>query len=328
MLRHQNAVLRRQVPRVRYEPADRLWFAALSHLIPRRQWEKIFPITPATLLAWHRKLVTRKWDYSRHRRPGRPPTAAAVKVLILRMAADNPGWGHRRIHGELTRLGHKIAASTVWNVLNRAGIDPAPRRDGPTWKQFLTAQAEHIVAVDFLHVDTVTLKRLHALVMLEHGSRRTHLLGVTPNPTGQWAAQAARNFLMDSDIDSTKLKFLIRDRAGQVTGSFDAAFADAGLRVLTSPPQAPKANAHCERIIGTLRREVLDRMLILNQKHLRRTLTRYLQHHNTARPHRSIGQLPPSQAETGPPNPTDLANHRVHRRAILGGLINEYQVAS
>ncbi|GAA0427120.1 hypothetical protein Acor_84120 [Acrocarpospora corrugata] len=124
---------------MRYEPADRLWLAALSHLIPRPQWEKVFPVTPATLLARHRKLVARKWNYSRHRRPGRPPTAAAVKDLILRMAADNPGWGHRRIHGELTRLGHKIAASTIWNILNRAGIGPAPRRSGPTWKQFLTA---------------------------------------------------------------------------------------------------------------------------------------------------------------------------------------------
>ncbi|MEO3859595.1 hypothetical protein [Acrocarpospora sp. B8E8] len=259
---------------MRYEPADRLWLAALSQLIPRRLWEKIFPITPTTLLAWHRKFVAKKWDYSKHRRPGRPPTAAAVKVLILRMAAENPRWGHRRIHGELTRLGHAIAASTVWNILNRAGIDPAPRRGGPTWKQFLTAQAEHIVAVDFLHVDTVNLKRLHALVMLEHGSRRTHLLGVTANPTGQWATQATRNFLMNSATNATDVKFLIRDRAGQFTGAFDAVFADAGLRVLKSPPQAPKANAHCERIIGTLRREVLDRMLILNEHHLHRTLTR------------------------------------------------------
>ncbi|WP_198168456.1 integrase core domain-containing protein [Herbidospora yilanensis] len=168
-------------------------------------------------------------------------------------------------------------------------------------------------------MDTVHIQRLYALVMLEHGSRRTHLLGVTTNPTGQWTAQAARNFLMDSDIDSTKLKFLIRDRAGQFTSSFDAVFADAGLRILTSPPQAPKANAHCERIIGTLRRELLDRMLILNECHLRRTLTRYLQHYNTTRPHRSIGQLSPSQADAGPPTMIDLANHRVHRKTILGG---------
>ncbi|MGN9788526.1 integrase core domain-containing protein [Nonomuraea sp. ZG12] len=214
----------------------------------------------------------------------------------------------------------------MWNILNLAGIDPAPRRSGPTWKQFLSAQAEHIVAVDFLHVDTVNLTRLCALIMLEHGSRRAHLRSVTANPTGSWTTQAARSLLIDTD--ATKLKFLIRDRGGQFTDAFDAVFADAGLRVINSSPQAPKANAHCERIIGTVRRELLDSMLILNEHHLRRTLTRYLEHYNTARPHRGIGQLSPSQAETSPPTPIDLADHRVHRTAILGDLINEYQIAS
>ncbi|WP_322973974.1 integrase core domain-containing protein [Actinacidiphila oryziradicis] len=328
VLRQENAVLRRHVPRVRYEPADRLWFAALSHLIPRRRWAQVFPMTPATLLAWHRELVAKKWDYSQRRRPGRPPTATAVKALVLRMAADNPGWGHRRIHGELTRLGHRIAASTVWNILHQAGIDPAPRRTGPTWKQFLTDQAQHIVAVDFLHVDTINLTRIYALVLLEHRSRRAHLLGVTANPTGPWTTQAARNFLMDTDMDSPNRKFLIRDRGSQFTDTFDAVFTDAGLRVLKSPPQAPKANAHCERFIGTLRRELLDRTLILNERHLRRTLTSYLEHYNEHRPHRALNQLCPSQTETGPPRPIDLAEHRVHRTAVLGGLINEYQIAS
>ncbi|NUR89104.1 MAG: DDE-type integrase/transposase/recombinase, partial [Nonomuraea sp.] len=274
-MRHENAVLRRQVRRVHYEPADRLWLAALSSLMPRRRWVKIFSISPAALLAWHRKLAANTWDYSRRRRPGRPSTAAAVKALVLRMAADNPVWGHRRIHGELTRLGYAVAASTVWNILKQAGIDPAPRRSGPTGKQFLSAQAEHIVAVDFLHVDTINLKRIYALVLLEHRSRRTHLLGVTANPTGEWTAQAARNFFMDTDM--TNITFLIRDRAGQFTDAFDTVFADAGLRVLKSPPQVLKANAHCERMIGTLRRELLDRMLILNERHLRRTLTQYLE---------------------------------------------------
>ncbi|WP_285833824.1 integrase core domain-containing protein [Actinacidiphila cocklensis] len=295
-------------------------------MIPRRRWAQVFPITPATLLAWHRTLVAKKWDNSQRRRPGRPPTTPAVKALILRMATDNPEWGHRRIHGELTRLGHKIAASTVWNILNQAGIDPAPRRTGPTWKQFLTAKAEHIVSVDFLHVDTINLKRIYALVMLEHRNRRAHLLGVTANPTGPWTTQAARNFLMDSNTEGHT--FLIRDRGSQFTDAFDAVFTDAGLRILKSPPQAPKANAHCERFIGTLRRELLDRTLILNEQHLHRTLTRYLEHYNQHRPHRALNQLCPSQAETGPPRPIDLAEHRVHRTAVLGGLINEYQIAS
>ncbi|MFH8736170.1 hypothetical protein [Streptomyces sp. NPDC017964] len=192
VLRHENAVLRRQVPRLRYELADRLWSAALSHLVPRRRWHQVFPMTPATLLTWHRKLVAKKWDYSQRHRPGRLPTSPAVKALVLRVAAENPRWGHPRVHDELTRLGHKMAASTVWNILNQVGIDPAPRRTGPTWRQFLQAQAEHIVAVDFLPVDTINLKPIYALVMLEHGSRRRHLLGVTANPTGRWTTQAAR----------------------------------------------------------------------------------------------------------------------------------------
>jgi putative transposase len=205
---------------------------------------------------------------------------------------------------------------------------PAPRRTGPTWKEFLTAQAQHIVAVDFLHVDTINLKRIYALVMLEHGSRRAHLLGVTAHPTGPWTTQAARNVLMDTDTGTQGIRFLIRDRGSQFTDAFDAVFADAGLRVLKSPPQAPKANAHCERFIGTLRRELLDQTLILNERHLRRTRTSYLEHYNEHRPHRALNQLCPPQTEAGPPRPIDLAEHHLHRTAVLGGLINEYHIAS
>jgi putative transposase len=148
VLRHENAVLRRQIGRVRYEPGDRLWLAALSRRIPRCRWGEVFTVTPATLLAWHRRLVARKWDYSRPRRPGRPSTAAAIRKLVILIATENPTWGHRRVQGELVRLGHPIAASTVWQILHDAGIGPAPRRTGPTWRQFLTAQARGILAVD------------------------------------------------------------------------------------------------------------------------------------------------------------------------------------
>ena len=151
VLRHENTVLRRQIGRVRYEPGDRLWLSALSRLVPRRRRGEVFMVTPATLLAWHRRLVARKWDYTGRRRPGRPSTAAAIRKLVIRMATDNPAWGHRRVQGELVRLGHLIAASTVWQILQDAGIGPAPRRAGPTWKQFLTAQARGILAVDFVH---------------------------------------------------------------------------------------------------------------------------------------------------------------------------------
>ena len=327
VLRHENAVLRRQIGRVRYQRCDRLWLSALSRLIPRRRWGEVFAVTPATLLAWHRRLVTRTWDYTSRRRPGRPSTPAAIRKLVIRMATENPAWGHRRVQGELVRLGHPIAASTVWQILHDAGIDPAPRRPGPTWKQFLTAQARGILAADFVHVDTALLRRLYALIVIEHGTRRVHLAGITANPDGPWTAQAARNVLMDLGQRATSVKFLIRDRAGQFTGSFDAVFTAEGIRILVSPPQAPRANAICERIIGTLRRELFDRLLIVNEHHLRQVLTEYLLHYNTARPHRSLGQLAPAQADTGPPKPINLADHRIHRKQVLGGLTHEYQIA-
>jgi putative transposase len=181
-LRDENAVLRRHVGRVRYEPADRVWLAALARLIPRRRWIEVFAVTPATLLAWHRRLPAKKYDTSKQRKPGRPPTVPGIARLIVRLAKGNPLWGHRRIHGELTKLGVTVAPSTVWEILRAAGIDPAPRRSGPTWRQFLHAQAAGIVAVDFLHVDTVLLRRLHVLVFIEHGTRRMHLGGISANP--------------------------------------------------------------------------------------------------------------------------------------------------
>jgi putative transposase len=246
---------------------------------------------------------------------------------VIRMATENPAWGHRRVQGELVRLGHPIAASTVWQILHAAGIDPAPRRTGPTWKQFLAAQARGILAVDFVHVDTVLL-RLYALIVIEHGTRRVHLAGITAHPDGAWTTQAAHNVLMDLGHRTASVKFLIRDRAGQFTGSFDAVFAAEGIRILASPPQAPRANAICERIIGTLRRELLDRLLIINEHHLRELLVEYLRHYNTTRPHRALSQLAPAQVGTTPPEPVNLAEHRIHRKQVLGGLTHEYYVAA
>jgi putative transposase len=141
VLRHENAVLRRHAGRVRYEPADRVWLAALARLLPRRRWTEIFPVTPATLLAWHRRLAAKRYDMSKRRKPGRPPTSPSITRLVVRLAKENPRWGHRRIHGELIKLGVTVAPSTVWEILRAAGIDPAPRRSGPTWRQFLAARA-------------------------------------------------------------------------------------------------------------------------------------------------------------------------------------------
>lgn len=288
----------------------------------------MFAVTLATLLAWHRRLVARKWDYTRRRRPGRPSTAVAIRRLVIRIATENPAWGHRRLQGELVKLGHTIAASTVWQILHDAGISPAPRRSGPTWKQFLTAQARGILAADFVHVDTVLLRRVYALIIIDHGTRRVPRAGITAHPDGAWTTQAARNFLMNLGQRAASVKFLIRDRAGQFTGSFDAVFTAEGIRIRRNPPRAPRANAICDRIIGTLRRELLDRMLIVNEHHRREVLTEYLSHYNTARPHRALGQLTPAQADTWPPEPVNLAEHRIRRKQVLGGLTHEYYVGA
>jgi len=283
-LRHENAVLRRHAGGVRYEPADRAWFAALARLVPRRHWADVFPVTPATLLAWHRRLAAKKYDTSKRRKPGRPPTVPGIARLVVRLARENPLWGHRRIHGELTKLGVTVAPPTVSEILHAAGIDLAPRRSGPGWRQFLHAQAAGIVPVDFLHVDTVLLRRLNVLVFIEHGTRRMHLGGVTANPTGEWTVQQARNLALSFGERFEDVKFLVRDRGSNFTASFDAVFQAAGTRIVGTAVQAPRMNAICERLVGTLRREILDRLLMLGEAHLRVVLAGYQAHYNTAGP--------------------------------------------
>ncbi|GGQ38275.1 hypothetical protein GCM10010266_71990 [Streptomyces griseomycini] len=267
VLRHENAVLRRQLAGpVRHEPADRLRFAAPSSLIPRRRWTEVLWVTPGTVPAWHRRLVARRWNDSKRRnRPGRPPTAQAVKGLALHPAEENPRRGCRRIQSEPARLEHQIGASTLWRILTAADVDPAPRRSGPTWREFLTAQADGIIACDLAHIDLVDLRRVHAPVFLEHGTRRLHLAGVTAHPTAQWSAQQARNLAADLGVRFESPRFLLRDRDSKYTEAFDAAFAAEGIETLETAPRSPRMNARCERAIGTLRREFPDHLLILNE---------------------------------------------------------------
>ena len=328
VLRHENAVLRRHASRVRYEPADRASLAALARLIPRSRWAGVFLVTPATLLAWQRKLAAKKYDTSKRRQPGRPPTFPGIGRLVVRLAKENPLWGYRRIHGELAKLSVTVAPSTVWEILRAAGIDPAPRRSDPTWRQFLHAQAAGILAVDFLHVDTVLLRRLYVLVFIEHGTRRMHLGGVTANPTGQWAVQQARNLALSLDDRFEDIKFLIRDRGSNFTASFDAVFQATGAMILRSAVQAPRMNATCERLVGTLRRELLDRVIILGETHLHAVLAKYQAHYNTARPHQGIAQHVPDGERDRRIAPTDLDSERIRRKSVLYGLINEYTRAA
>jgi putative transposase len=258
--------------------ADRAVLAALARLLPGRQLRQLrLIVSPRTLLRWHASLVRRKWTYPR-RSPGRPRAASAIRELVLEMARDNPGWGYRRIHGELVGLGHKVAPSTVWKILKDAGIDPAPRRSGQSWRAFLDAQAKTILAVDFFHVDTVLLRRLYVLFVIEHGTRRVHLAGITAHPTGEWVTQQARNLLMNLEDHADGFKFWIRDRDAKFTAAFDAVLAAAGIRIIKSPVRAPRANAISERWISSARRECLDRMLITGERHLRLVLGEYADH--------------------------------------------------
>ncbi|MEV0810574.1 integrase core domain-containing protein [Micromonospora sp. NPDC050200] len=296
--------------------------AALSRLLPRARWSAFF-VTPATPLRRHRQLLARHWTYP-HTPRGRRPVDREIRELVLRLARENPTWGHRRVQGELIGLGYRIAASTVWKILHRAGVDPAPRRAGPTWRQFLTAQAHTILACDFFTVDTVLLKRIYVLFFVELATRQVQVVGVTAHPTGAWVTQQARNLLMDLGDRADGLRFLLRDRDTKFTVAFDAVFAAAGIDMIRTPPQAPRANAFAERRVGTVRRECTDRILIAGERHLAGVLTEYTAHYNRHRPHRSLDQRPPNP----PPHVVDLTTARVQRHPILGGLINKYSQAA
>ena len=320
VLRHEVAVLRRSNPRPRLDWADRAVLAALVRLLPRTLRARRL-VTPGTVLRWHRRLVREKWTYPNH--TGRPPVSAEITALIEQFATENSTWGYRRIQGELLKLGYRVGASTIRRVLKALHIPPAPKRHtDTTWRQFLHAQAATMLATDFFHVDcAVTFRRLYCLFVIEVKSRYVHILGVTAHPDGPWTTQQIRNLLMDLGDHAEDFRFLVRDRAGQFTDSFDAVLASTGITAAKIPPRSPRANAYAERFVLTARTEITDRMLIFGEQHLRSVLAEYARHYNGRRPHRGRQLRPPR-----PDHPVaDLSRERIKRRPVLGGLINEYE---
>jgi putative transposase len=320
VLRHQLRVLQRTSGRPKLHVIDRVLLAAASRVIPRERWVT-FLVTPATLLRWHRELVRRKWTYRRTGRPGRPPIDPAVRALILRLARENPRWGCVRIEGELRKLGIRVAPTTIRTLLRTARLGPAPRRTGPTWTEFLRAQAHGVIACDFFTVETAWLRTLYVLVFIELGSRRIHLSPATAHPDTAWVTQQARNLVMDLDGHSPAIRFVIRDRDAKFCGLFDTVLRAEGMRVIRTPIRAPNANAHAERVIETIRIECLDWTLILGRRHLDRTLRTYAEHYNRQRPHRAIRLATPLG---GARVPVPVSPLDVRRRDLLGGLIHEY----
>ena len=317
-LRQQVRVLERQVKRVRWQPSDRLILSVLRERLPRSAWAGLL-VRPETVLGWHRKLVRRRWAaYLGRRRVGRPPLAEECRQLIRQMAEENPTWGYFRIRGELMKLGYTVSATAIRSVLRRAGLPPAGRRAGLTWEQFLAAHANTLVAADFFAVDTVFLKRLYVLFFIHVGSRRIVWAACTGEPNGEWVTQQARNALWQLAEEATEVRLMLHDRDRKFSRGFDTLWEAEGARVMLTPLMAPKANAYAERWVGSARRECLDWMLIVGQRHLSRVVGEYVTHYNTERPHRSRDLMPPAGAGPG------VRGGRVVSRSRLGGLTHEY----
>jgi putative transposase len=324
--RHEIAILRRPVTRPKpdwADRADRAVIAALTRLLPRHlRLHRI--VTPGTLLAWHRRIVKNKWTYPST--TGRPPVPEKIRELVRRLARQNPRWGHQRIQGDLLGLGHRLGAGTIRRILAAAGLTPAPRRASPTWRQFLASQASGILSCDFLHVDTVFLRRLYVFFVMEIQTRRVHILGVTAHPTGAWTAQQARNLLMDLGERAARLPVEVPDPRPpqQVHRGVRPGARRQRRENHQNAGRSPRANSFAERYAGTLRRECLDHLLVYGEQHLRRTLTEYARHYNEHRPHQSREQRPPLHE---PGEAVDVTA-RITRRHVVHGLTNEYRRAA
>ncbi|MEU4770182.1 integrase core domain-containing protein [Actinosynnema sp. NPDC023794] len=331
-LRHQITVLERQLgqTRPRFSPGDRAFLTALLHRLPVGTLRRLrLLVRPETVLRRHRDLLARRHAArSRPKRPGRPRTIRSIRLLVLRLAHENPGRDYRRIHGELLVLGITVAASTVWQILKDAGVAPAPERTSTTWSAFPRSQAEALLACDFFETRTLSGARLHVLAVIEHASRRIRVLGATAHPTASWVTQAARNLVMDLEDAGSTARFLIRDRDGKFPTLFDAVLADTGVQVVLSGVRIPRLNAIMERWIHSCRRELLDRTPIWNQPHLLQALREYERFYNTHRPHQGIANARPLHALPQPATDQAAVTRLDIRRRQRLGILNEYHHAA
>ncbi|QIY69672.1 integrase core domain-containing protein [Streptomyces sp. RLB1-33] len=318
VLRHQLTVLQRQAAKPAFTPDDRLLLAGLLHHLPVEKLRRLLLLVrPDTILRWHRDLLKQRHAASCvPPRRGRPRTARSIHALVLRLAKENPNWGYRRVHGELAALGIRGAASTVWEIFKEHGIDPAPQRDHSTWAAFLRGQAEAILACDFFEIRTLTGARLYVFAVIEHATRRIRVLGATAHPTAAWVVQSGRNLVMDLEDARARAKFMIRDRDSKFTAAFDAV---SGVRM-------PRMNSIMERWVQTCRRELLDRTLIWNERHLLHALREFEQFYNGHRPHRTLGQAAPLRELPEPViDPEQITRLDVRRHDRLGGVLHEYR---
>jgi putative transposase len=330
-LRHQLIVLQRHVGKPAFTQTDRVVLAGLlCHLPVGKLRQLLLLVRPDTLLRWHRDLIKgRHAAICAPKRRGRPRTVRSIRALVLRLARENSSWGYRRIHGELAALGIKVAASTIWEILREHGIAPAPERESLTWTRFLRSQADALLACDFFEIRTLTGARLYAFAVIEHATRRIRILGATAHPTAAWATQLGRNLVMDLEDASGTAKFLIRDRDAKFTDAFDAVLNDAGLEIVKSGVRMPRMNSIMERWIQTCRRELLDRTLIWNQRHLLHALREYETFYNRHRPHRALGQAAPRRPLPEPTTePGKITRMEIRRQDRLGGVLHEYRHAA
>ncbi len=327
VLRHQLRILERKrmrPPRLaRWEKLTLAVLAAkLAGLVGERSElrRSLVLFQPETVLRWHRDLVRQKWTFRRSGAVGRPPLAADLEALVLRLAAENGRWGYSRIHGELRKLGHAVSRSAVRDLLKRRHVAPAPQRGrrGDSWRAFLRRHGEQLLACDFFTVETLFLQTVHVLFFIEIGTRRVHLAGCTAQPTAAWVTQQARQLCWSLQDRAQPMRFVLHDRDAKFPPAFDTVFAAEGVEVVRTPYRAPNANAYAERWVRSVRGECLDHLLIVNEAHLRHVLTDYAAYFNRARPHQGLDQriplAPATRPQAGP----------VQCRDALGGLLHDY----